>query len=432
MVKNKKMIAVLVGNTMQFYDFTIYAFMATQISKEFFNFDKDFLSYLAVFCVFAGGYLTRPFGAVLFGYIGDRVGRGKVLSITIMFSALTTFLIGIIPGYQLIGFVSPVVLVALRLAQGLAVSGEEGGAVVLLFEEGSFKYKGLIGSIVLSSVLLGVLLGMIVCLITGQMASNGLIGSWGWRLPFILSFPLGVLGIYLRGIFVNSSQFELARNEGLVIKNPTSHLFKAHIWTVLYGVSIVSIYSVMTSVLIVHLPFFLEARLHYSHESALLVLMFGISLIIILTPMFGKLCDKFNPVRIHAQFSLLTALISPVLFYYLPLEGSFFTIISIGIFSIITAVISSTLFSILVGRFPFGVRCSGVSLAFNLSVTIFSSSTPVMLLFLENYLGSDRIIGFYVSCIAILGLITGQFFQNSSNVKYFNEAHHEKPIYDLV
>ena len=162
MFSYKKSIGALIGNTMQFYDFTIYAFLAPQISQEFFNFKSPFLSYLIVFSVFAGGYFARPLGSVLFGYLGDKKGRSNALSKTILISTIATFLIGIIPGYQAVGFLSPLMLVVLRLIQGLAVSGEEGGAVVLLFEKFAFKNRGLIGSAVLSSVLVGVIFGTFV------------------------------------------------------------------------------------------------------------------------------------------------------------------------------------------------------------------------------------------------------------------------------
>ena len=150
---SKKYLGALIGNIMQFYDFTIYAFLTKEISESFFNFESPFVAYLVALSIFATGYITRPLGAILFGHFGDKKGRSWALSKTIIISTLTTFLIGTIPGYQSIGMMAPIFLIILRLLQGLAVSGEEGGAVVLLFENAKFQRRGILGAAVLSSVL---------------------------------------------------------------------------------------------------------------------------------------------------------------------------------------------------------------------------------------------------------------------------------------
>ena len=429
MYNYKKAGAVLIGNTMQFYDFTIYAFLATQIGKQFFNFKSEFLSYLVVFCVFAGGYLTRPIGALIFGHFGDRNGRSKALSVTIIFSALTTFLIGILPGYKTMGLASPIILVMLRLIQGLAVSGEEGGSVVLLFEGNSFKNKGVIGSMVLSSVLVGVLLGMIVCLETNRIFSDPSFEYWSWRIPFLLSLPLGIIGVSLRFLFNDDQLFLLAKQKKLLIQKPGKSLFKTHLWTVLYGVSIVSIYSIMTSTLIVHLPYFFKVKMGFTPDMSLLILIFSISLIVILTPLFGKIYESYDSKIVHRYYSILVAITAPILFYYAASGNVLQTTISIVLFSILTALISSTIFSILVGQFPFGVRYSGVSLAFNLSVTIFSSSTPVILIFLENYFKTNYVIGLYISFLTVLSIITNFIFQKKLDSNHFTIFDNEKMIY---
>lgn len=432
MYNYKKAGAVLIGNTMQFYDFTIYAFLATQISKQFFNFKSEFLSYLVVFCVFSGGYLTRPIGALIFGHFGDRSGRSKALSITIIFSAFTTFLIGILPGYKTMGLASPIILVILRLMQGLAVSGEEGGSVVLLFEDNSFKNKGILGSMVLSSVLVGVLLGMIVCLETSRLFSDPSFQYWSWRIPFLVSLPLGIIGISLRFLFNDNQLFFLAKKNKLLIQKPVKSLFKTHLWTVLYGVSTVSIYSIMTSTLIVHLPYFFKVKMGFTSEMSLLILIFSISLIIILTPIFGKIHDSYDPKKAHRHYSFAVAIAAPILFYYAASGDVVQTTISIVLFSILTALISSTIFSILVDKFPFGVRYSGVSLAFNLSVTIFSSSTPVILIFIENYFKKNYLIGFYISFLTILSIITNFILQKKLALNHFNTFNNEKRIYKSI
>ena len=419
----------LIGNTMQFYDFTIYAFLAPQISQEFFNFKNPFLSYLIVFSVFAGGYFTRPLGSLLFGYLGDKNGRSNALSKTILLSTITTFLIGIIPGYQSIGFLSPVMLVVLRLMQGLSVSGEEGGAVVLLFEKYAFKNRGLIGSIVLSSVLAGVILGTFVCAITSQLIARQIIGSWGWRAPFLLSLPLGIIAMALRFYLNDFKLFGLAEKHNLLVQKPTSTLFKNHLRTIIFGVVIVSVYSVATSTLIVHFPYFLTIKAGFSHEDSLIILAVAITFVAILTPFFGKLGDKLNSFLIYNTALLAMIVLSPILFYLLSLSSMIAIIAGVAIFSVITSLISSAIFSILVGSFPFGVRYSGVSLAFNLSVTLFSSSTPVVLILIEKYFDTPYAPGLYISLISLGCILITGYLRKKLRIEAFNEQEVESFIY---
>lgn len=414
---------------MQFYDFTIYAFLAPQISKVFFNFKNPFLSYLIVFSVFAGGYFTRPLGSVLFGYIGDKKGRSNALSKTIVLSTITTFLIGIIPGYQSIGFLSPLILVVLRLIQGLAVSGEEGGAVVLLFEQFAFRNRGLIGAMVLSSVLTGVILGTLICSMTSQLIARQLIGLWGWRVPFLLSLPLGIIAMVLRFYLNDFKLFNLAEKQKLLVQKPTYILFKNHLWTILFGVSIVSVYSIATSTLIVHLPYFLTIKAGFSQGASLMILALAISFVAILTPFFGKLSDKLNPFLIYRVALSGMVILSPLLFCLLSLRGLTPIIAGIAIFSVITSLISSAIFSILVGSFPFGVRYSGVSLSFNLSVTIFSSFTPIALILIEEYFDMPYAPGLYISVISLSCMLVMGYLRKKLDIESFNEQDDESFLY---
>ena len=345
----KKLAGILIGNTMQFYDFTIYVFLATQIGKEFFNFQDKFLSYVVVFLVFASGYLTRPLGSLIFGWIGDQKGRSRALLLAIYFSMLATFLIGFIPGYSVLGIAAPLILVGLRLIQGLSVSGEEGGAVVLLFEGHSFKKTGVIGSLVLSSVLLGVVLGMIVCLISTTLVSAQVIGNWAWRIPFFLSLPLGILGVWLRRYFSDEQLFQIAKQNGLVAKNPVSLLFKEYLSSLLFSILIVSTYSIITSTLIVHFPYLLSEKIGLSQENALLMLIGSIIFIICLTPIFGKASDKQDAFSLYRIYMWVIILSSPFIFYLICSKYIILTVLGVMLFSIEIAMFSSLVFILLVG-----------------------------------------------------------------------------------
>lgn len=399
-----KIILVLSGNILQFYDFTIYAFLTKQISREFFNFKHEFYSILFTFLIFSVGYLSRPLGSIIFGHIGDTKGRSIALSITIFLSTLATFSIGLIPSYDKIGLFAPIFLIILRLLQGVSVSGEEGGAVVLLFEKFGLN-KNIMGAYVLSSVLIGVILGLIVCELVHELILNGILNACFWRAPFLISFPLGVV-LYKYRFYLNDFHlFNQAKNNNLVIKNPIKELFCNNLKYVVFSIFLVSIYSVTTSTLIVHLPYYLTSIIKFSYSKSMLIVGAAIFFIVCLTQIFATTLEKKNPIDVY-QITLICFIIySPVLFYFISSFNMIGVLFGILLFSILIALISSTIFSILIRLFPYSIRFSGVSFAFNTSVTIFSSTTPIILVLIEKYFDNKFIPGIYISLISFVVLI---------------------------
>lgn len=428
MRKFSKVAGALAGNAMEFYDFTIYAFLATYIGKEFFNFDDSFLSYFITIAIFTSGYLTRPLGALLFGYIGDKKGRSKALSISIIISTAATFLMGIVPGHEKIGIFAPMILICLRLLQGIAVSGE-GGAIVLLFERYSFKNKGIIGSYVLASTLFGVILGSIICAITSWLVSEFYVSSWAWRLPFLLALPFGMVAILLRYLLNDFSLFKLAEVNELTLRRPIKTLIKKYSHIILYGVCIVSLYSLTTSTLIVHFPYLLTAYMGLTNYHSLLILTMFLIVISIMTPIFGKIISPYNPMIIYKISALLIMLAALFLFHCIAIKNIGLVLLIALIFSILTALISSTLYPIFVGIFPFGVRYTGVAFSFNLSVTLFSSTTPMAMLFLENYFKNVFVSGAYLCLLISMSLLLPLFITKSRAITYFNQTEKELLLY---
>lgn len=401
MLDYKKSIGALIGNTMQFYDFTLYAFLAPEIKLAFFDFESKYLSYLIMFSVFSCGYLTRPLGALLFGYLADKKGRSRSLSITIVLATLSTFLIGLVPSYHTLGWLSPILLLILRLIQGFAVSGEEGSAVVLLFEGYAFKYQRLIGASVLSSVFLGLILGTIVCAISEHISSYQPLDIEYWRIPFLLALPLGAIATYLRYYLNDFRLFSLAEKNNLIAEKPLRLLVNKYWRTILFSFLIVGSYSVTTSTIIVHLPYYLSTNLKLSQNEILSIFTFALILMLFLSPLFAKFLEKFPVFTVYKWSTLMTLVFVPLIFYIFSFGNKFLIITSVLLFSILTSAITSTIFELLVKAFPFGTRCLGVSLSFNLSITVFSSSTPVVLLSMEHFFKPYYAPGLYIS--ALLG-----------------------------
>ena len=405
-MNRKALLGTLVGNVMEFYDFTIYAFMAVQISTLFFPNESKFISIILTFSVFAGGYLTRPFGAVLYGYIGDKVGRKKALLISIGLITTSTSLMAILPTYQIVGVFAPLALVLLRLLQGFSVSGEEGGTAVFLFEANNFKHQEIIGSYILSSVLAGVLLGSVVCMAVTNIFSQKELYEIGWRIPFLLSLPIGILAYIMRLNLLDSEAFSKAKAKGKLLKNPTKSIFQTHKSKLIAALLMVSSFAVPTSVFIVYMPQLLINDLGYSQRYALLISTIGIALITFLIPIFGWVCQKTNKNKFMIAGLLLMMITAPFVFFVVVKGYHVPSLVALLWLAILISMLSAPLFSFIVSIFPLNVRYSGVSISFNLSEMLFSGSAPLIIVFLAEKLKIQWMAGLYLSFFSLVSIVS--------------------------
>src|SRR5215472_1737438 len=192
--RRRALIAGIAGNVMEWYDFAVYGYFATVIGHNFFPAKDKSSSLIAAFGVFAAGFLMRPLGSLVFGHIGDRLGRKLALTASVMVMAVPTFLIGLLPTYEQAGRIAPVLLVLLRLVQGLSVGGEYTTSGVFLVEQAVPERRGFLGSFVPLGATFGVLLGSAVSAIITTVLDRGAVNSWGWRLVFLLGLVVGAVG----------------------------------------------------------------------------------------------------------------------------------------------------------------------------------------------------------------------------------------------
>ena len=196
--QRKLVIAGLIGNVLEWYDFSVYGYFAVSIGRHFFPSEDPTTSLLAAFGVFAAGFLMRPVGAVLFGHIGDNWSRERALSLSVLAMAVPTFLIGVIPDYQQIGVTASVLLVLLRLAQGISVGGEYTTSIVFVVERSLPQRRGFMGTWCLFGTCAGTLLGSAIATLLTSVLPRDVMRAWGWRLPFILGLAIGIVGLYIR------------------------------------------------------------------------------------------------------------------------------------------------------------------------------------------------------------------------------------------
>lgn len=381
MKKNRtnELLGLLLGNAIEFYDFTVYAFMAPFIKKNIFPHHNRLSGFLLIFSIFSSGYFVRPLGSILFGHIGDKYNRDIALILSVVLATLSTFFIGFVPSYDSFGMYSVVLLLIIRMIQGLSVSGEEGGSTVRIYETLYPNNKGIASSLVISTVFFGVLLGSIVCYGVSTFIERGYFSESLWRLPFMLALPLGFITLTLR---LRNNQDKKRRKN--TVDYPIKKLLnKRGMITLVSCYAMGAIFSILTAVLFVFVPYYLKSVILISSQESLYIVSSGILISIILSPFFGALSDYFSEkhmfkIGLLLSIALLLIIFPLIRFYYsVGIVFLFFTYITMAMVVPIT-------FSFMLDAFDEAVRYTGMSLALNMAVATFSGALPVMLIYMAQ------------------------------------------------
>lgn len=408
----KQVTLCTVGTMLEWYDFSLFACLAPIISLIFFPKTEHFAALMSTFVIFASGYIMRPIGALFFGHLGDTLGRKSTLLITIFLMALATTAIGIIP---LGSPISTIALVICRLAQGFASSGEYPGGVTLLAEQSQQKYKAFVISFGVFATGAGTFIGMLICFIVIQCLGDKTMLQWGWRIPFLLSAPLGLFGFLLRKTILESSEFQTIKQTHSVKRMPLLTLIKNH-YRVLFAT--LSFYILTNVMIYINLLYFgsYAMSLHKITTSQLmylnLIVTFVYSLSILL---FGFLSDRINKIKLMMTAYLLVISLAYPLFIFI-LHGNLFSqFFGQAILSFLVGMILGPLSSVAVYAFPTNIRYSGMSLTLNIPGSIFGGTAPIVCIWLTQIFHNPAAPAFYIIFAAILSVVAGLFITRQDN-----------------
>ncbi len=378
----KKILASsLLGNVVEYYDFGIYAVFATTIGSLFFPPLGDELSVFFALLVFSIGFMMRPLGGLVFGYIGDKFGRKKALIISMLGMSFSTLALGFLPSYQEIGIVAPITLVSIRLIQGLCIGGEGTGSAIYLMEHIGDKKISLMGGFIMMSNILGTLLANLVA-----FGMNDWIGlnDFTWRYAFFLGFIMGIMILMLRIHNHESPAFEKFK-EKKSRKAPLAQVLAKKKYALFSTIAIAASATSLTYLIRGYLNIFLQKELGFSTELSLSYTIFTLICLIILLPLVGLVTDKFGIKKVLTVGFLLTSLgIIPSWYlvshnYYLPL----------GLFmiAVMGALMGAPAYPHAINSFPPEIRYSGIALGWNLGNAIFGGTTPLISALLVEGLG---------------------------------------------
>ena len=393
------------GNVLEWYDFILYGFFATILSRHFFPSHSHFISLLIVFSVFASGCLIRPLGSLLFGHIGDRYGRKRSLMITIVIISLATTSMGLLPTYQQVGVWAPILLTLCRLMQGLAVSGEEVGAGIFLTENAPRNEQCYASSIILGSVYVGLLLGSVTAFLITIIFSKAVVASWAWRVPFLLSFIYGVVAFYYRWRDIESPRFLLIETQKRVRYAPIKEVFSCYKEEIAVAIMLCFVFAVAIYLFAVYLPSFFNSIAGYNMEKTLLISALSLLVMSILVPLVGKLADRVGAKRLYSMGCLGFVVMSYPIFYLLSLHNISSIIVAEAILCVLLSLVAGSIFPLLMQRFPITVRYTGVGIAFNIAMTLFGSIAPIVAITLVKYTGNNTAPFWYLLIAAVVSLV---------------------------
>lgn len=403
---NKTAIYCSIGTLVEWAEFTFYAYMSQKFALLFFPMFDPNTAVLMSFGTFAISYLARPIGGILFGHIGDKHGRNTAFSLSIFLMAIVTLCMGILPTYQTIGFAAPILLVALRFLQGIAVSGEFTGAAVYLIENDTSKKPYLSSSWISTASAAGMLVGSFASLLVSLPSMP----AWSWRIPFCIGFLACLLGMYARKKLPETMVYKNLLDACKLEKAPLLAVLKNHKAQILQTMSLAAFVGIYIYICNIWWTTYVVANHYFSTTDAKLLTTIGQGCVVIATPLMAMLAERLGGKLIMKIGFIGAVFFAPLLFFTSSKQFFCLTLLLQIIYAICDAMVTAPMFRFLSSIFPAATRCSGQALGWSVSVAIFGGTAPLLAqyLFLHN-LGFLPAI--YVSFSAIVALFMCTIYQ---------------------
>ena len=412
--------AGVIGNVLEWYDFAIYGYFAAAIGRQFFPHEDAVAQLLSAFGVFALGYLMRPIGGALVGHIGDRFGRRAALTFSVAAMAIPTFLIGLLPGYATLGLWA---LTLLRLVQGLSVGGEYTSSMVFLVERAPEGRRGLMGALTASGAIGGILLGSAVgAAFAATLPATALV-SWGWRIPFLLGLIVGMAGYFLRRHVLETVPTE-RRKRVPIIETLHDH------WRTVLGFAGLSIFNAAGFyVSFVYLVSWLQTADRMAPSRALEINSFSMAVLLPMVIASGFLSDRFGRKPL-LLFSTILGLVGALPLFWL-LNHPSMPLAQLGQlgFVLIIGLYGGTLPAILVEAAPPQLRCTVVSLGYNISFGVIGGLTPLVAAWLVARTGDEIAPAFLIIVSAAATLVAIVSFRETYRASFTGVTSGAAPAY---
>lgn len=417
-VAKKAVVATALGNAMEWFDFGIYSYLAVTMGKVFFPEMSSGVQLIYAFATFAVAFLARPLGGFLFGMLGDRWGRKRVLAITLILMAVSTLSIGLIPSYASIGSIATFLLLLARLVQGFSTGGEYAGAMTFIAESTPDKKRGVMASGLEVGTLIGYVAGSgLVTLLTFVLGTETML-DWGWRIPFWIAAPLGLIGFYLRNRLEETPAFEAMEetreeNNHISIKEILTSYWK----TLLIGMIVVFFYNVVNYMVLSYMPSHLSAVLGYGETKGLLLIVIVMVIMIPIVILMGYFGDRLGAKRIVQGGLIGVILLSLPAFWLIGSGSTGYVFLGLMMLAIFSSTFQGSMPSLLPSLFYTEVRYGALAITYNISASIFGGTTPLLVSWLINWTKSHLVPAYYLIFAGVVGIVVVTYFVKDTSGK---------------
>lgn len=415
----------IVGNTMEWYDVGVFGYLITTMGPVFLPEADKSVQTLFLLGTFAATFVARPLGGVIFGWLGDKVGRQKVLATTLLLMAASTFAVGLLPGYAQIGIWAAVLLVVLKLVQGFSTGGEYAGATTFVSEYAPDKRRGFFASFLDMGSYIGFALGAALVSILQLTIGQSAMEDWGWRLPFLLAGPLGVIAVYFRSKIEESPQFQAtldaqealaadaAAGDAAVAKGPIG-IVKAYWRQIVIAMILAAAANTVGYMLTSYMPTYLTESKGYDPVHGTLLTIPVLVIMAVCIPLTGKLSDRIGRRPVLWIGAISTVVFAVPAFLLIGLGDIWSTLAGLALVAFPVTFYVANLASALPALFPTSSRYGGMGIAYNFSVAIFGGTTPFIVAALIKASGDDMMPAYYLMGTSVVGAIAIYFLRESA------------------
>jgi MFS family permease len=403
--RRRAVVASTVGTSIEWYDFFLYGTAAALVFPEvFFPGESPLVGVLASFATQFVGFAARPIGAVIFGHIGDRIGRKASLIATLLLMGIGTFLIGCLPGYATLGPAAAVLLVVFRIAQGIGVGGEWGGSVLLSMEWGKSKRRGFMASWPQLGVPIGLLLSTGLTKLFSGLTGDSFV-TWGWRIPFLLSVVLVGVGLYVRLRVADSPEFSAMRKANKVVRTPVWESIKRHPRAILCSAFVRMSEQAPFYLFITFVLTYGTEHLNLDRDGLLGDTMVAAGVGLISVPLFGHVSDLIGRRLMYGIGIVCTGLFAFPYFGLLNTEVAWLVLVAIVVSLLFHDMQYGPQAALIAERFGTGVRYSGASIGYQLASVVAGGPAPLIAAAILAGTGSSFWISIYIVGCAVVSLI---------------------------
>ncbi|MGL4286933.1 MAG: MFS transporter [Phreatobacter sp.] len=401
----KAVSAAVVGNVLEWYDFAVYAYVAAIIARKFFPGQDEVAALLSAFLAYGLGFLARPLGGIVIGRMGDVSGRKNALLLTMFLMAAGTVMIGLLPTYETIGFMAPLLLVVARLLQGFSAGGEWGGSTAFIVEWAPKNKRGFYGSFQQMSVVAGLLLGSGVAALMNTVLTTAQMDGWGWRVPFLIGGILGPIGLYMRRTIEETPAYKAVSDGTVTTKSTDNDVSPWLLAGRAFGFTIV--WTVCFYVLLNYMPTWTQRYMSLTASQALWANTIGLLALMVSIPVMGLLSDRFGRKPLLIACCLCFVVVPYPVFSYLLSGGVSLTSLIIVqiVFAVMISMFSGAGPAAIAEIFPTRNRSTWMTTGYALAVAIFGGFAPFISVWLISTFGSPIAHTYYLVAAAVVSTI---------------------------